>query len=245
MTRGLLPFFSYFGSKYRLAPRYPQPVHDMIIEPFAGSACYATRLHQHEVLLLDKDPVIANLWQYLIDATPADIRGLPLIPEGCTLDHYRTLASAEKSLIGFWMGYANTAPRKQQTINKYMRHRCWNAKYRERVASQVNEIKHWRVICGDYTDAPNSEATWFIDPPYVKAGDAYRFGSSAIDFDHLGRWCRSRVGQVLVCENEGASWLPFERFHATNGVPVQDTHSVRKTHEYLWNLWNPQWLLID
>lgn len=30
-----------------------------------------------------------------------------------------------------------------------------------------------------------------------------------MDFDALATWCRSRTGQVIVCEQQGATWLPF------------------------------------
>ena len=39
--RGLLQFFSFFGSKVALAKNYPQPKYDAIVEPFAGSAGYS------------------------------------------------------------------------------------------------------------------------------------------------------------------------------------------------------------
>jgi len=35
---------------------------------------------------------------------------------------------------------------------------------------------------------------------------------SPLDYRALGRWCRGRRGQVIVCENEGATWLPFESY---------------------------------
>jgi len=91
----------------------------------------------------------------------------------------------------------------------------WSALLRERVASQVDRIRHWQIIEGDWHDAPNDEpATWFVDPPYNnKAGSYYVHGPDAIDFDLLGRACREvMLGQIIVCENEGADWLPFEPF---------------------------------
>ena len=39
-------------------------------------------------------------------------------------------------------------------------------------------------------------------------GDQYRCRD--VDYEHLGDWCRSREGQVIVCEQQGADWLPFE-----------------------------------
>ena len=42
-AHALLPFWAYYGGKWRSAPRYPAPVHGRIIEPFAGAAGYAMR----------------------------------------------------------------------------------------------------------------------------------------------------------------------------------------------------------
>ncbi len=72
-----------------------------------------------------------------------------------------------------------------------------------RLALQVQQIRHWKVTHGSYVDVENEDATWFIDPP--RQLPAHK----EIDFDHLGPWCRSRKGAVIVCENEGADWLPF------------------------------------
>lgn len=64
-------------------------------------------------------------------------------------------------------------------------------------------------------------ATWFIDPPYTGAGKHYKFGVGGLDHNHLAEWCRSRDGQVIVCESGSARWLPFE--------PVGLVRSTRKT----------------
>ena len=88
----------------------------------------------------------------------------------------------------------------------------WGEAVRERIASQVDHISHWEVRHGDYTELPDVSATWYVDPPYQVKGKYYRFGSDNLDFEALGRWCLDRQGQVIVCENEGADWLPFEPF---------------------------------
>lgn len=82
---------------------------------------------------------------------------------------------------------------------------------RPAVRGPVLGAAHPPALEGDYTITANlGPATWFIDPPYCKtAGDRYRWGASALDFDALGRWCRDRDGQTIVCEAEGADWLPF------------------------------------
>jgi len=87
----------------------------------------------------------------------------------------------------------------------------WGQLARERIASQLASIRHWRVKCGDYRGAEQaSPATYFVDPPYVVAGHHYRHGSRDLDFDALGAWCRGLRGQAIVCEAQGAGWLPFE-----------------------------------
>lgn len=90
---------------------------------------------------------------------------------------------------------------------------------RKRVADQVPAIKHWRIIEGDYTAAPDVEATWFVDAPYRgRQGRHYIHPSSRIDYPALGRWCRARRGQTIVCEAAGADWLPFASFGGTRGM---------------------------
>ena len=75
----------------------------------------------------------------------------------------------------------------------------------------------------------SGEATWFIDPPYQVAGRHYRFGSEQLDYARLAKWCRSRPGQVIVCENEGADWLPFRPLAA-----VKTTRAKRRSKEVIW-----------
>lgn len=89
---------------------------------------------------------------------------------------------------------------------------------RERVASQVNAIKHWRVIEADYAAVSDIEATWFVDPPYQLTGYGYVHSSKAMDFATLATWCRSRRGQIIMCENPGADWLPFAPFGSVTGM---------------------------
>lgn len=74
----LRPLFPYYGSKWRLAPRYPEPRHSTIVEPFAGSACYSLNWWWFDVELYDIEPV-ASLWRFLIGSNERDILSLPLI----------------------------------------------------------------------------------------------------------------------------------------------------------------------
>jgi 16S rRNA G966 N2-methylase RsmD len=93
-----------------------------------------------------------------------------------------------------------------------MPHKSWSEAQKNIIASQVNYIRHWRISHTSYENIPNENATWFIDPPYQKAGKTYKESSKNIDFNHLSEWCKERQGEVIVCENLGADWLPFKEF---------------------------------
>lgn len=214
----LRPFWPYYGGKWRAAPLYPPPSHGTLVEPFAGAAGYSLRYPNRRVILVERDAVIAEIWRWLIGASEAEVLALPAVdrvedlPAGC--------AQAARDLVGFCLGYADRRPRKTVSPGVERLRAAgqkgvlgWNDARRARTARQLASIRHWRVIEGDYRDAPDVEATWFIDPPYNNgAGRKYVHGSDALDFEDLAGWCRARRGQVMVCENDGATWLPFEAF---------------------------------
>lgn len=224
----LRPFFTYYGGKYRAAPRYPAPIHETIVEPFAGSAGYALRHHTRRVILVEKDPIVAALWRYLTSTSSADILGLPLVFG--SVDEIDAPPAA-RSLIGFWLNAGASRP--GRTPSAWMRSgrapcSFWGETVRARIANQIRAIRHWTVIEGSYSDAPDVEATWFVDPPYQRMGTYYRCSAKALDFASLGAWCRSRRGQRIVCENAGADWLPFEPFakiRAATGKQKKNTES--------------------
>ena len=65
------PFWSLFGGKYNLSrSHYPPPLHDRIVEPFAGAASYSVCYPERDVVLIDKDERFVKIWKYLIKATP-------------------------------------------------------------------------------------------------------------------------------------------------------------------------------
>lgn len=230
------PFFCFYGGKWRAAPRYPAPRHDVIVEPFAGAAGYSTRHAPLRVVLVEKDPVIAALWKYLIRVSSEEIRRIPLLATGQSVEDLVVCEEA-RSLVGFWLNKGTVTPRR--TPSAWMReglrpNSFWGPVVRDRIASQVEHIRHWRVIYGSYADLPSvrRDVTWFVDPPYQRQGTHYRCSASAIDFGHLGAWCRSLRGQVLVCEQEGAAWLPFRPFITTK---ANESKSGKGTcNEALW-----------
>ena len=232
---GLRPFFGYYGGKWRDAPKhYPAPIYDTIIEPFAGSAGYSLRYPSRKVVLVEIDPVVASIWEYLISVDASEILRLPNIGPGQTIDDLKVPQEA-KWLVGFWLNRGVAAPRKQPS--KWMREGMrpgsfWGDQVKRRIASQVEHIRHWKICSGTYDSAPClGRATWFVDPPYQKAGHHYRFGSQKIDYPSLGAWCAARPGQVIVCENEGADWLPFELLS-----DIKTTRRNQRCREVCWAL---------
>lgn len=235
----LRPFWRYYGGKWRNAPHYPQPEHDTIVEPFAGAAGYSLRYAHKNVILIDANPKIAAIWRYLI-ATPADeIRALPDIPEGGTVNDC-DMPQAARWLAGFWVSEGSHEPKLTPTSwSKRVGTLAdgsspwggWGRKSRDRVASQVDSIRHWRIIEGDYRDAPDIEATWHVDPPYsTKAGSYYP--NQPDGFPALGEWCKTRRGLVMVCEQDGADWMPFMPVASFRSLGSKN--SPRSSSEVIW-----------
>lgn len=223
----LRPFFPYFGSKWRIAGLYPRPKYRQIIEPFAGSAGYSLAYHWHDVTLIDADDNIADVWDYLIHVSSSEVLSIPDVPAGTTVDDVN-LTSEQKKLVGFWLNATPTYPCKRLTANaaKYPTHNYWGDDVKFRIASQVGCIRHWRVKHGIYCSQDNATATWFIDPPYHRSGKAYRFGSKRLDYEQLGEWCSVRNGQAIVCEQDGARWLPFCALASTRAMAGRSNEVV-------------------
>lgn len=212
----LWPFFNFYGAKWRVALRYPPPRSNSIIEPFAGAAGYALRYHERCVTLVERDATIAALWSYLCRVSPSEVRAIPLLQADETIDDLGGVAEEARSLVGFWLNKGVSSPRRSPSawMRSGIRPKSfWGVEIRERIASQVEAIRHWRVICGEHRAAPDVEATWFVDPPYEQAGRWYRHVID--DYVALAGWCLSRRGHLIVCEQQGASWLPFEPFCVT------------------------------
>jgi hypothetical protein len=236
----LRPFFGYFGGKWRDALRnYPSPRYDTIVEPFAGSAGYSLRYPTKRVVLCEIDPTIAGIWDYLISVSAEEVLSIPDVPLDGTVDDLNVPAEA-RALVGMWLNRGVARPRRSPS--KWMRDRIrpgsfWGERVRRTIALQLDHIRHWQIHNCDYEEAPVADqATWFIDPPYIGAGHHYRHGSATIDFDSLGSWCLARPGQVIVCENEGASWLPFRHLGS-----FKTTRNGRQSKEVFWlNDWDTQ-----
>ena len=211
--------FSYYGSKSRVVHLYPRPEYGKIIEPFAGSARYALRWFDRDVLLVDKYEVIVKVWKYLQQANPADIMGLPEPKYKESIERFN-LAEGERLLMGFLVAEGIAYP--QKIVQQFSNIR--NAK--RQIAQNLFKIHHWQIMQGSYDAIPNEQATWFIDPPYKVGGHKYPKGNDAINYDHLAQWSQSRHGQVIVCENTKADWLPFHAMRSMHGAYSETTEAI-------------------
>ena len=207
------PFFSFYGGKWRRALKdYPSPSYGTVVEPFAGSAGYSVRHHDRRVVLADLDPVVVEVWRYLVRVSPEEILAIPDIASDKSVNDYN-LPQETRWLVGFWLNRGScrscSRPSSWMRSGKYPGS-FWGERVRRCIASQLPLIRHWEVYHCSYQEVPvRGEASWFVDPPYTTAGVHYRFGVGGIDYHALGEWCRSREGQVIVCEQQGATWLPF------------------------------------
>ena len=225
--------FYYYGSKRRLAPKYPPPQHSTIVEPFAGAAGYAVyhllRDESLRAVLVEKDPRVVELWRRLLNMSDADVEALRCPSPGHRSEDFLVMCVAASNALARCKGFTVTERAAKRFVT-----------LRNRLLRELPALRgRVEVIEGDYTLAPvREDATYLIDPPYEvrehrfanNAGDGYAYGCRARDMDYaqLATWCKSLPGQVIVCEAEGAEWLPFERLHETTGS--QSNRSV----EVVW-----------
>lgn len=230
----LQPFISYFGSKWRLAPRYPLPSNARIVEPFAGAASYSLLHYERDIHINDANPNVAAVWDFLTRATPAEIQSLPL-----DFDSTDDIKACEEArlFVGFWTRPGTCFPSKTKSkwlgsSDNFISGSMWSEKVRERVASQVEKIRHWKITCLDVFDIPLVKATYFVDPPYVDAGRAYP--KQVGNYERLATWCQDLPGQTIVCEAQGANWLPFRPFAETITTAGKQRKRPTKYTEVVW-----------
>lgn len=219
--------FYYYGRKKQLAKYYPTPAFDTIIEPFAGAAAYSLYKNnwRKKVILIEKDPKVFEIWDWLINhATVEDIKNLPELKVGDRSSEFLHIIHAATKMA-FHFKTIKVTP---------VLERNWEISRRV-MLEDLYKIKHWEIINGDYTEAPDVEATWFIDPPYKgDAGMGYRFGSNTINYQALALWAKARRGEVIFCEGAEGDYLPFRPLVNLKGVAGK----VSKEVVYLQNCKN-------
>lgn len=223
--------FSYYGSKSKIVDYYPTPKHDKIIEPFAGSARYSLKYFEKDVLLVDKYEVIVRIWHYLQKCSPQDIMSLPepKLGEKINRDDFDCIEQAW--LMGFLVQQGVNAPR--LTVTKYAEDGIRTRK--KNIAQQLYKIKHWKIRLDDYCNIENEKVTWFIDPPYQFGGEWYVKNNKKINYDGLAEWSKSRLGQIIVCENSKANWLPFKQMTEMAGSMYTTTEVIWSNHPTVYD----------
>jgi site-specific DNA-adenine methylase len=237
----------YFGSKLTSSQHYPAPTdEETIVEPFAGGAGYSIRHWQRSdgsprpVLLIEKNPRMAALWQWLIQADPGEVLRLPVdLPVGSDIrDALGQTPQAE--LVARWQrvgafrqnagGYVVSAGKRGKDGKPKPADvdGLWCTRTRERVAAGLHRFRTWRCLCAGYDAlelAPgDGPALVYVDPPYQHFSPRnYPGAHEPLDFKALGAWCQrqARHARVVVCEardevrNREPDWLPFEPLGVT------------------------------
>lgn len=231
------PLFKWFGSKWLSAKKLPLPLHDIIIEPFAGSAGYSLRHNTKDVLLYESNPYVRELWEWLIaDATEQLIKDIPInLKEGMDIRELG-LERGQSLLLKHWQRTNNVGH--CWTISPWGdKPGQWTANTRARIAEQFAAVSHWKIggING-LLSFNNSASTWFIDPPYEYN---YKYGSSNIDYPTLGAQIKRCKGQLIVCEavcpKTGAipTYLPFQ-FWANRITSRRKVNENHHSKELIW-----------
>lgn len=216
-------FFSYYGSKSKIANLYPKPKYGKIVEPFAGAANYSVINFENEVYLTDLNEDINDVWNFLINASEKDILSLPKFKLGLDLRNLN-LSNGERKFCGFWANMGSNGPR--NIVSKFAGE---NVQYFEtkktEVAKNLHRIRHWKINRISYENLfDDFLATWFVDPPYIKGGELYKYNT--IDYPKLAEWCKIRKGLTIVCENDTADWLNFESLVEISGQCKNTTEVV-------------------
>jgi hypothetical protein len=184
----------------------------LVIEPFAGSAAYSTRWNPRSVHLYDISEDICDLWDFLIHCSEKDIENIP--GKFSSFDEVMSLPRGAQLLCRFWVAKGRAEP--SGVLSPWYHQwketsdcRVWSNSVKSRIIRQKPFVAHWRIENLSWDKIPLGEAHWHIDPPYNGAPGS-RYPHSDVNFDKLAAWCRGLPGAVDVCENVGATWLPFE-----------------------------------
>lgn len=231
----LLP---YYGAKSVIAHLYPEPAYKTLIEPFAGGASYSLRYYDHDVILNDLWEPVYQVWAFVTspDALRWVRERIPRTVEAGTRIEDLTKPGDPIGLMYLMHAQAAQAAFGMSVRQKItpMGAKCWNENFVERLEFWLPRIRHWQVRHGSYADLPDVTATYFVDPPYQNAAGT-KYKESSVDYAHLAQWCQSRRGQVMACDNAGATWMPFVSLtdHRVAGLKVSENASAMG--EVIWH----------
>jgi hypothetical protein len=200
-----------------------------------------------DVILCDIDPQTAAIWQWLITASVSDIMALPPTLE--EIKDVRLLDAPEPArwLVQRWLGLQGSRsqfrspPSCIELAKQPDKRNCfWGNGIRQRIAEQVPLIRHWRVECAEWQSVCGPKATYVFDPPYQSNDGSYanntygKGGIKNVDFQELAEVCKSLDGQVIVHEQEGATWLPFVTLREKAMTGYRKEEKAKMRHEVVW-----------
>jgi 16S rRNA G966 N2-methylase RsmD len=217
---------SYYGSKSKIVNKYPKPTKDLIIEPFAGSAKYALRYWEKDVILIEKYDVVYKIWKWLQQCSSNDILKLPILKQGDNLKDFTFDCEEAKMFMGYLTAQGVAKPQDKAVFRATTHRPNWIKYSLERMSKDIEKIRHWDIRNCDYTEVYNFDATWFIDPPYQYGGEHYPMSNKDIDFEWLAEWCKNRNGEVIVCENTKADWMEFKPIANLKGSKHKTVEAV-------------------
>jgi hypothetical protein len=196
------------------------------VEPFAGAAGYALRYRDRKVFLYDADPQVMTIWAMIVQNRKLDKRLPRDLPVGADA---RELTRDEDvlCLLRYSAGVAS--------IKGQWKVSAWGSKAwpltRRRIVEEAPTVSHWRGECLSFERAPNRAATWYVDPPYSVCGVG-NYTHSVVDYSAIADCVLNKWrGQRIVCEEDGANWLPFEKLvarrNSRNGVKWESMFHIK------------------
>lgn len=218
--------FSYYGSKSKIVDCYPPPKYGKIIEPFAGSARYSLKWFDRDITIVDKYDVVIEVWRFLQQASKQDILSFLKLDLKYRLSDIVEKNSIEWKFLGFLTQAGQGSPADTRTKMSSFEQDI------KRIANELFKIRHWNIVNDDYRNLQNTEQTWFIDPPYQFGGEhQYKHNNKKINFKELSDWCKSRNGQIIVCENTKADWMDFKPMTKMAGTMYVTTEAIWSNNE--------------
>ncbi len=233
--------FSFYGAKSKILDFYPEPKHDLIIEPFAGGASYSLRHGAgREVWINDLDAEVYGMWCFVRDEFPAWEHAIPTsVNVGDRVSELPGLGDAPAGLLSILRAEANQGTQGARGVHDQvtsMGAKCW-PRIKAKLQWAHERVQGWSITNERYQDMlidgfVGDRATWFIDPPYDNAAGR-RYRQQVVDYGALRNFCLSRKGQIIVCENVGADWLPFEPIVERRGIRSRYQRSNAKEAIYV------------
>jgi site-specific DNA-adenine methylase len=228
--------WGYTGSKWQASKtgKYPAPIHNTIIEPFAGSAGYSLFYGaERRVILCEINPDIVAIWCMIQKNRRLEARLPKTVRKGEVVEEMRGIDDE----VRLFLHYKTCAAHAGYHLRFTERGALQWPQDRRRMLAMAGLVKSWEIVQCSFEefDPPRGSATWFVDPPYEAVGIA-RKGSDykywRLDYSKLRECVKKKWrGQVIVAEQVESTWLPFKPLY---DLPAQHRDGAKSTTEAIW-----------